>query len=145
MSHKYLFWALLLAICGYAFWRGRNEERVAAGACLLATIVTVWIIPPARLRYSAMDSSQLAIDAAMLVTFVAIALRSERFWPLWVAGLQLTTSMSHLMKAIDSDLVPRVYAAAAVFWSYPILFIILVGTWRGARREPNRRLRTVAS
>jgi hypothetical protein len=145
MFHKYIFWALLLLICGYAFWRGRNEERIAASACLLATIVTVWIIPPAAVRYRSMDPTQLAIDGAMLMTFLAIALRSKRFWPLWVAGLQLTMSMSHLMKAMDSDLVPRVYAAAAVFWSYPILLIILIGTWRARRHGADREWRTLAS
>jgi hypothetical protein len=30
---------------------------------------------------------------------------------------------------------PRAYAAAAVFWSYPILFIILVASWRTRRYE----------
>jgi hypothetical protein len=135
IPHYLLFWAFLLLICGYALWRGRKEERIAASACLLATIVTVWIIPPEPLRYSTLDLGQLAIDAAMLVTFVAIALRSDRFWPLWVAGLQLTMSMSHLMKAIDSDLIPRAYAAAAVLWSYPILLIILIGTWRAHHRH----------
>jgi hypothetical protein len=141
IPHYVIYWAILLLICAFAFWRGRLEERIAAGACLAATIVTVWIIPPVALRYSAMDPAQLAIDGAMLATFVTIALRSERFWPLWVAGLQLTMSTSHLMKAIDSDLLPRAYAAAAVLWSYPILLIIFVGTWRAHRsdRRPKPR------
>jgi hypothetical protein len=141
IPHYIIYWAILLLICAFAFWRGRQEERIAAAACLVATIVTVWIIPPVALRYSAMDPAQLAIDGAMLATFVTIALRSERFWPLWVAGLQLTMSTSHLMKAIDSDLLPRAYAAAAVLWSYPILLIIFVGTWRAHRsdRRPKPR------
>jgi len=139
IPHYVVYWAILLLICGFAFWRGRQEERIAAAACLLATIVTVWVMPPVALRYSALDPGQLAIDGAMLATFVTIALRSKRFWPLWVAGLQLTMSTSHVMKAIDSDLVPRAYAAAAVLWSYPILLIIFVGTWRAHRldRSPN--------
>ena len=141
MIPRYIFyWALLLFIFGYACWRGRGEERIAASACLVATIVTVFVIPPVRERYLTMDASQLAIDIAMLATFVAIALRSDRFWPLWVAGLQLTMSLSHLMKAVDSDLVPRAYAAAAVLWSYPILIVILVGTWRTSLRNRHRDL-----
>jgi hypothetical protein len=46
--------------------------------------------------------------------------------------------MSHLMKAVDLDLLPKAYAAAAVFWSYPILLVIVVGTWRTNRRAPQR-------
>jgi hypothetical protein len=30
-------------------------------------------------------------------------------------------------------LIPHAYAAAARLWSYPILLIIIVGTWRGYR------------
>jgi hypothetical protein len=145
IPHYVIYWAILLLICAYAFWRGQQEERVAAAACLLATIVTVWVIPPVALRYSTLDPGQLAIDAAMLATFMAIALRSKRFWPLWVAGLQLTMSTSHLMKAIDANLLPRVYAAAAVLWSYPILLIIFVGTWRAHRLHRVPKSRSLAA
>ena len=34
----------------------------------------------------------MLVDLAVLAGFVTVALRSKRFWPLWVAGLQLTTS-----------------------------------------------------
>jgi hypothetical protein len=66
---------------------------------------------------------------------VTVALRSKRFWPLWVAGLQLTTSIGHLLKGVDQDLLPRAYGAALQFWSYPILLILAVGTYRCHRRR----------
>jgi uncharacterized protein involved in response to NO len=133
--HRYLFWALLLVTCGFALWRGRNDERTAALVCLFATIATRFAIAPITLRYSSVELGLLLIDLAVLACFVAIALRSERFWPLWIAGLQLTISVSHVLKAVDESLLPRAYAAAAVLWSYPILLIIAVGTWRGHRRR----------
>jgi len=66
---------------------------------------------------------------------VAVALRSDRFWPLWVAGLQLTISMSHVLKAIQPDLLPLAYAAAERFWSYPTLLILFIGAWRQHQRR----------
>ena len=134
IPHYIIFWAILLSICGFAWWRGRKDERIAATACLLATIVTVVVIPPVAERYSKPDLVLLAIDVAMLLAFTFVALTSRRFWPLWVAGLQLTMTMSHAMKAIDPHLIPRAYAAASIFWSYPILLLILVGTWRTRRK-----------
>ncbi len=125
-----IFWALLLLTFAYAIWRGRGDEKISASVALLATIATQFVIPPPALRYSGLQFSLVAIDIAVLAAFVAIALRSKRFWPLWVAGLQLTNSISHLMKGIEADLLPQAYAAAAVFWSYPILLIILIATWR---------------
>src|SRR5687768_14840879 len=130
MLPRYLFWAILLSTFIFALWRGRSDERIAAGVCLLASVATRFAISPLSERYTGVEIGLLLIDGAVLAAFVAIALRSKRFWPLWIAGLQLTSSLSHLMKVVEFDLVPRAYAAAAVFWSYPILLIIIVGTWR---------------
>jgi hypothetical protein len=133
MLPPYVFWILLFAVCALAAIRGRTDERVAAAACAIATLITHFILGPLRLKYMTVEPGLVLIDAAMLATFFTLALRSSRFWPLWVAGLQLTLSMAHLMKAIDFGLMPRAYAAAAVFWSYPILVIILIGTLRVKR------------
>jgi hypothetical protein len=135
MLPRYFFFGILLSTFAYALWRGRSDERIAASVCLLATVATRFAISPLTERYTGVEVGLLLIDGAVLAAFVAIALRSKRFWPLWVAGLQLTSSLSHLMKVVEIDLLPRAYAAAAVFWSYPILLIIIVGTWRTHRRS----------
>lgn len=130
----FLYWALLIAICGYAFWRGRSDERVVAAVCLVASVVTPFAVAPLQSRFSSVEFGVLAVDIVVLAFFVAVALRSARFWPLWISGLQLTTTMAHLMKAIELDLVRYAYGAAASFWSYPILLILAVGTWRSHQR-----------
>jgi hypothetical protein len=134
IPHYIFFWAILLFICGYAWWQGRIEEKVAATTCLVATLATHFVISPVTVRYTQVEFGLLGIDAFVLASFVAIALSSSRFWPLWAAGFQLTVSMSHFMKGVDLQLIPQAYAAAAVFWSYPILIVILVGTWRTKRK-----------
>lgn len=133
--HKYIFWVLLLVSCGYALWRGRKYEQLSALTCIVATVVSVLAHSRVQLRYAGVQSADLLIDTLVLVTFIAIALRSDRFWPLWVAGLQLTISMSHLFSAIEPDLMPLAYGAAERFWSYPTLVIIAVAAWRQHRRS----------
>jgi hypothetical protein len=64
-----------------------------------------------------------------------VALRTKRFCPLWVAGLQLTTAIGHMLKGVDQDLLPRAYGAALQFWSYPILIILALGTYRCHQRS----------
>lgn len=143
IPHQYIFRALLVLACGYAFWRGRRAERTVGVICIIATIATRFTVSPISVRYSGVELGVLAIDLAVLIGFVAVALRSDRFWPLWVAGLQLTTSISHSMKAIDEQLVPIAYGAAIALWSYPILVILAIGTWRSHRmRSQHARFRT---
>jgi hypothetical protein len=49
------------------------------------------------------------------------------------------------MKAIDETLLPIAYGAAIALWSYPILIILAIGTWRGHRRmRAEREVRSVA-
>lgn len=136
MDYHLLFWALLLGSCGFALWRGQHDARVVAIACLSATLATKILISPEHLRFSDIEIGLLLIDGAMMATFLHVALHSTRFWPLWIAGLQLTGSLGHLMKAIDLDLMPKAYAIATAFWAYPILIILAIGTWRGIRRNP---------
>ena len=135
MSAQHLiFWAILFLTCGYALWRGRSDERIVASVCLMATIATRFAISPLQIRYASVESGLMLIDALVLLAFIWIALTSQRFWPLWVAGLQLTNSISHLMKFADIQLMPRAYGAAAAMWSYPILLVLAIGTWRSRRR-----------
>ena len=129
-----IFGPLLLAVCIYALWRGGTDERIVAATCLAGTAATLIAISPLHKRYSGVEEGLMLVDVAILLAFIAVALRSKRFWPLWIAGLQLTTSIGHLLKGIDQELLPRAYGAALQFWSYPILLILAVGTYRNHRR-----------
>ena len=143
LPHWIIFWIVLLASCGYALWRGRKYERIAALVFISATVLSILGHSPHG-RYVAVEVSDLIVDSAVLVAVVAIALLSDRFWPLWAAGLQLVDSMSHVLKAIDIDLLPKVYGAAERFWSYPILLILFVGAWRQHRRSAAEQSRTAS-
>ena len=88
-----IYASLLFGVCAYAFWRGRAEERWAAAVCLLASLISVALLGPVQLRYSGIEIGVLAVDMVTFAAFTWIALKSERFWPLWIAGIQLTTSI----------------------------------------------------
>ena len=135
LTSKYFFWAFLLVTCGYALWRGRKYEQLSALIFITASVASVLARSSVQERYLAVARSDLVIDSLVLIALVAIALRSDRFWPLWAAGLQLTISMSHALKAIQPDLMPLACAAAERFWSFPTLIILFVGAWRQHRRR----------
>jgi len=137
-----LYWTLLALICGYALTFGRADARLVAMVCVIASVVTAFVLSPFHSRYAQVEIGELLVDLLTLGAFIFVALRSDRFWPLWVAGLQLTTSMSHMLKAIDLGLIPQAYAAAEKFWSYPILLILAIGTWRSHHRMLAERRET---
>lgn len=128
------FWIFLAVTCGYALLRGANDARLTAIVCIVASIVSTLVVSPLATRYSGVESGELIVDGLVLAAFTAVALRSDRFWPLWIAGLQLTSGFGHLFKVVDLDLIPQTYAAATRVWSYPILLILAFGTWRSHQR-----------
>jgi len=125
-----LFRILLVLVALYAFVRGSRDERLVGLICVGGAIATHLVLSPLAERFASIEVPVMLVDFAVFGGFLAVALRSERFWPLWVAGLQLTTMMGHVLKAIDLSLLPRAYGAAMVFWAYPIVLILAIGTWR---------------
>jgi len=139
MLGPFIFAPLLLAVTIYALWRGGADERIVAATCLAGTLATMLTVSPLGQRYRGIEEGMVLVDLAVLAGFIAVALRSRRFWPLWVAGLQLTTSFGHLLKGVNHDLLPQAYGAALQFWSYPILIILAVGTYRAHQRMDRDR------
>lgn len=129
-----LFRLFLLLVAAYAFVRGSRDERQVGIVLVTGVIATTLALSPVAHRYNGLEGTVMLVDVAVFAGFLWVALRSERFWPLWIAGLQLTTIIGHVLKAVDVHLFARAYGAALSFWGYPILLILAIGTWRGTNR-----------
>jgi hypothetical protein len=129
-----LFRILLAFVALYALLRGKRDERTVSIILVVGVVATHFAWAPVPERFAGLETHVMAIDIAVFAGFLWVALRSDRFWPMWIAGLQLTAIMGHLLKAADSGLFSRAYGAALMFWVYPIVLILAIGTWRGHRR-----------
>lgn len=130
------YWVLLAACWIYASLRGGPPERLGAAILVLFSLLTALTIPNhARFRF--LETQILVIDLLCLTAFVILALRADRFWPLWVAALQLLGVASHGVKFLEPDLFSRTYAFMLAIWSYPIIAIMIVGTARHRARLRN--------
>jgi hypothetical protein len=125
---------LLFGACGYALLRGTRDARIIALVCVAADFATLAVKGPSATSYASVETGVMIVDILTFAAFTFVALTSDRFWPLWVSGLQLTTSMGHVLKGIETSLLPIAYAAALRFWSYPILIILTVAVWRHQQR-----------
>ena len=131
MIRLIFFNLLLFGCCGYALWKGTRDARIIGATCLIAAFASY----PFLTQYAGIEITVLLVDLIVLALFVGVALRSDRFWPLWIAGLHLTTVIGHALKLMSGDLVPLAYAVALRMWAYPELIILAVAVWRSERRR----------
>lgn len=132
--HMMAFNALLLGSCFYALLRGGAPERIVALSLFTAYAATLraYSAPPSR--FDQVEVAVLTVDALLFCALAAVALRADRFWPLAVAGLHLATVGTHVVKFFDVNMIRVTYAVMIAMWSYPMLFILAIGTWRHRRR-----------
>lgn len=128
------YYTLLLLCWGYALLRGAAPERIGTTILLVGSLLTLATVSSQARSYASVEIGVFIVDAATLTAFLILALRAERFWPIWVTALQLIGTAGHIVKLVDPDLIPKAYAFAAIFWSYPMVLILALGTWRHQQR-----------
>jgi hypothetical protein len=116
----------LMGVCGVAAWRGRDEERLAAGAILADWAVSVFV---ARVQSQETQWGVLLVDTAQFAVLLWIAMRSTRFWPLTVAAFALLQLVTHLAHAADPTVTGWSYFTAELIWSYMLLLTVGYGAW----------------
>lgn len=134
----YLFISMQLATSAYALLRGGAPERIVGALMPAAYIGTVVFQSQFPVRFHGVELGIFIVDCAMLAALLAVALRAERFWPIWMTGLQAVAVAAHLAKMANPAVIPWAYAAMLSFWSYPMMAMLVIGTWRHRRRMAER-------
>lgn len=115
---------LMTLVCGAAAWRGGWEERTTAMAFMIAWMTTLlgrdqaWI---------GTQWGTLAVDVALLGFLVFVALRGDRYWPLFAAGFHLLSVVTHIAHMVDAKVGAWAYATAAVIFSQLTVFALGAG------------------
>jgi hypothetical protein len=125
---------LLLGCCVYAFWRGGAPERIGTAILAAGSYLTAAALSQPDLSFRSVEVGILIVDILCSVALIALALRAERFWPLWIAAFQIIGTAAHAVKFVDPDIIRRVYAFMLAVWSYPMILLLVVGTWRHQQR-----------
>jgi hypothetical protein len=135
MVTNVFFDSILLSGCGYAFWRGGPPERLGATIFVAAVVLTRVAISGAGTRYSSVEVGVFVVDLLTLAALLALALFSNRLWPLWVTALHIIGTTGHAVRLVDPTLIRWAYAFVLAFWSYPMLLLLVLGTWNHQRRK----------
>lgn len=128
------YYALLLSVLVYALARGGGSERAGALILIAGSLLTHVALSPIGSRFTEVELSVLAVDLVVLGGFVTLALHSDRYWPIWIAALQLIGVLAHIARLADPSMMRTGYAFILALWSYPMLALIALGTWRQHRR-----------
>lgn len=140
MSRLILFLVLWLGCCVYAFVRGGTPERIGATIFLAAALLSLAVAEPQGSRFDSVELGVLMVDLAVLAGFMMLALKANRFWPIWMSGMQAVQVLSHFAIAANATVIPWAYWNAQTLWSYPML-----GLLAAAAAWHQTRLRTLGA
>lgn len=125
-------------ICGYAFWRGEWPERWTAAIQLVGFIITP--IAVSRPLTDNADMNVLVVDLIALAGFGWVALRSDRWWPLFGTAFHAVVVCVHIVKMSRPDTSQYVYVTTLIAYGYLTIAALAAGLialerrrWRAAR------------
>lgn len=145
-SHLYQWISLaaLLISTGVALWRGGWPERLAAGAMILAWLAS-GLLYKTRLWFGP-QTAVFLVDLALLLVLLFIALRSDRWWPMWACGFHGLTLILTLATLLDTRISNRAgYIAGGGVFSYLVMLALFLGAVRRRRAAPPQMAPDAAS
>lgn len=115
-------------------WRwGGTDEKLASLGFMLATALTPLVNES---KYYQPEVGVLLVDLLLLAGLMVLALRSDRFWPMWAAAFQLVAVTVHVASFTEQGDFAWAYAVGLIFWSYPVMISLMIGTWLEGRFRP---------
>lgn len=130
----YLYTFSLLLIVAFIFVRGGVEERAVIATMLITSIGTMAVVWSQGQSFNRFSPLLTANEAVLLVVTLSVAYRSNRFWPLAVASLELAAFLSLLAPLFGRNLVSYGMGVAQGLWAYPQLIILVLAVIRGRNR-----------
>ncbi len=131
MWQSMIYGALMWVVTVYAFRRGGWAEKLAATGIVINSYISPLVQSPDGMRFRQVEVSVALVDLALLFLLILIALRSRKFWPLWLTAFQGVTVLAHL--APYAHVSPYVYWRAASLWSWVMWAVLGVGVYKHHR------------
>lgn len=133
-AHQILFTGLWLGACGYALLRGGAPERITAVLFLAGAVLSRRLEHAPATLFQRIEVGIFTVDGAMFLVLLLVALTSARFWPMLMAVFQGAELLVHVGRSVAPGIVPDVYFATEVIWSFPMLVLLAMATRRHCRR-----------
>ena len=132
MIVAFAFWLFLLGALSIGWQIGGPSDRKAMVAILLTALAT----SGAGVLFDGTDR-QIAVrivDLLLLGYMIRFAMTSNRFWPIWFAGIHATATLIGIAALVLPDArAPALYLASAA-WAMPGMAVMVIGLLMDRRR-----------
>jgi hypothetical protein len=115
-------------------WKGGAPERIASATLLIAATLSLFVRQPVATQFQSIETGVFIVDLGLLGVMVALAILSERFWPLWMAAMAAIAALTHVSMLLKLDLMAWAYWRSQALWSYPMQLLLALATWRHQSR-----------
>lgn len=129
------FW--YFAIFAVALRWGAGPEKYAAASLFFLRVIE-WpyhFVFPDPMTFGAIDWGHAIIDMIVAAALIAIAVRANRMYVMWLAAVQLLSVFAHLTRDLAAAATPKGYALLSFTPSYMELAIMTGGLIYHVRRE----------
>ena len=129
------FWSLLLCATAIGWHAGDRRDYRILLAIVFAALLTLAI--QTTLAFPLENFLVAAVNVLLLIVLWRFAIRSERNWPIWFAGMHAATcflSLVALMLPAGGD--RALLEMAAAFWSIPALAVLAIGVMLDQKAAP---------
>ena len=109
---------------------------------IIGSLLTLAVAQSFGTSWTKVEVGIFAIDIIVLLAFIYLALKSDRFWPIWAAAFQLLAVIIHSTMIVAASVTPWAFGTGAVFWAYPMLLALAIGS---SEHEPFGRRRKIES
>lgn len=118
--------AFVVLVCGFAFLKGDEPERIWAGAYILGWFASLLIQDNAGPLAA---WSYFAIDLLMLLVLIGLVWKARRSWPAWAAACQLIVVMSYVVALTDIQSTAAAVVVVISLAGYGVLVALAIGTF----------------
>jgi hypothetical protein len=129
-----------LLACYLAIRFGGRDEVYGALIFLIGSLTTLGYVLLFGATWAKPEIGLLVIDLIMMLAFIHLAVISDRFWPMWIAGFHLVSLAVHAATFVASDVIPWVFATGVVFWAWPTKLTLIIAIYEYRAQKEHGRL-----
>lgn len=134
-THVALFYGLLAVATLFAFAIGGRPERQVAVMLITATAASKIVAWQPFAHFGRFEPLLFGIDLLLLAGLGHVAMRSDRYWPIWLTALHAYSLVAHVGRLLIPSTALAVYLANSALTADPGLILLIVGSWRHHRRQ----------